>query len=496
MTRPLWTSDEIAAATGGRVTAPFDVNGVSIDTRSLEPGDLFVALKDVRDGHDFVANAFEAGAGAALVSREIEGVTGPLIIVDDVLEALEKLGIAARERAKDAVRIAITGSVGKTSVKEMIARIHRGAGKAHWSVKSFNNHWGVPLTLARMPADTEFAVFEIGMSTPGEIAPRSKMAQPHVAVITRIASAHLEGLGSIEGVAKEKADIAAGLIEPDGQVVLPASDLMLSTLVEHVRALKPDAPIGLFGQKADRAGVEWVSNRDGFAWVESYATAGGMSHISLNALTCLLDVEIHAVGDHWADNVACALLASGLNSSIDMYQAARDLSGYTPPPGRGTAEVLRLPTGGEITLVDDAYNANPASMRAALRSFAARRGPRHLVALGEMLEVGVTSETEHRSLQEPILECGAEIVFLAGKGMKPLADSLEGRIETHWQVNAKELDSVVKNSVRNGDLLLIKGSNASGMGGLADRLRHWSKTADEQVMDRDSERVAGGNDAV
>ena len=149
-----------------------------------------------------------------------------------------------------------------------------------------------------------------------------------------------------------------------------------------------------------------------------------------------------------------------------------------------------------MLLVDDAYNANPASMRAALASFAARRGGRHLVALGEMLEVGTTSEAEHRALAGPILEAGAEIVFLAGEGMKPLADSLEGRIETHWQVNAKELDSVVKFSVTNGDLLLIKGSNASGMGRLADRLRQWSKTADEQVMDRDSERVAGGNDAV
>lgn len=496
MTRPLWTSDEIAAATGGRVTAPFEVDGVSIDTRSLVTGDLFVALKDVRDGHDFVANAFEGGAGAALVSREVEGASGPLIIVDDVLEALEKLGIAARERAVDAVRIAITGSVGKTSVKEMIARIHRGAGKAHWSVKSFNNHWGVPLTLARMPADTEYAVFEIGMSTPGEIAPRSRMVQPHVAVITRIAPAHLEGLGSIEGVAREKADIAAGLVEPDGQVVLPAADPMLPALVEHVRALKPEAPIGLFGRDADKTATDWVSNRDGFAWVERYACAGSMSHIAVNALTCLLDVEIHAVGEHWADNVACALLAAGLNSSIDLYKAALDLSGYTPPPGRGTAEILKLPAGGEVLLVDDAYNANPASMRAALASFAGRRGGRHLVALGEMLEVGTTSEAEHRALAGPILEAGAEIVFLAGEGMKPLADSLEGRIETHWQVNAKELDSVVKFSVRNGDLLLIKGSNASGMGRLADRLRQWSKTADEQVMDRDSERVAGGNDAV
>ncbi|MGB3626755.1 MAG: UDP-N-acetylmuramoyl-tripeptide--D-alanyl-D-alanine ligase [Henriciella sp.] len=496
MTRPIWTSAEIAEATGGRLTGDFEANGVSIDTRSLEKGDLFVALKDVRDGHDFVANAFEAGASAALVSREVSGATGPLIIVDDVLDALVALGEYARDRAADAVRIAITGSVGKTSVKEMIARIHRGQGKAHWSVKSFNNHWGVPLTLARMPADTEYAVFEIGMSTPGEIAPRSKMVQPHVAVITRIAPAHLEGLGSIEGVAKEKADIGAGLIEPDGIVVLPKSDPMLPVLAEHIRALKPGAAIALFGRADDAGHAGGLTNLDGAAQVSSYESAGSMSRIALEVLTCKLDVEIHAVGEHWADNVACALLSAGLNASIDLYSAARDLSGYTPPPGRGTAEILKLPQGGEALLVDDAYNANPASMRAALKSFASRNGARRLVALGEMLEVGATSEAEHRSLEAPVMDAGASVAFLAGEGMKPLADSLQRRIETHWAVKAEELDSVVKNSVRNGDLLLIKGSNASGMGRLADRLRQWSKTADEQVMDRGPERAAGGSDAV
>ena len=495
MTRPLWTCDEIAAATGGKVTVPFEATGVSIDTRTLEPGDLFVALTDVRDGHDFVSNAFQAGASAALVSRPIEGADGPLVIVDDVLTALVAMGIFARERAEDAVRIAVTGSVGKTSVKEMIARIHRGQGKAHWSVKSFNNHWGVPLTLARMPAETEFAVFEIGMSTPGEIAPRSHMVKPHVAVITKIAPAHLEGVGSIEGVACEKSDIVAGLIEPDGVVVLPARDAMLPSLVDHVRRLKPDAAIAVFGQDRDGTKLDWIENRDGWSWVESYSTAGGMSHIALDTLTCKLDVEIHAVGEHWADNVACALLAARLNSSIDLYQAALDLSGYAPPPGRGTAETLALPEGGEVILVDDAYNANPASMRAALSSFAARKGARHVVALGEMLEVGATSEAEHRSLAEPILASGATVAFLAGEGMRPLADSLEGRIETHWAVKANELDSLVKISLTNGDLLLIKGSNASGMGRLAERLREWS-AAGGQVMDGGPERAAGGANAV
>lgn len=495
MTRPLWTSDEVAEATGGRITAAFEATGVSIDTRSLEPGDLFVALTDQRDGHDFVANAFEAGASAALVSRDVEGVTGPLIIVGDVLDALVAMGEFARDRASEAVRVAVTGSVGKTSVKEMIARIHRGAGRAHWSVKSFNNHWGVPLTLARMPADTEFAVFEIGMSTPGEIAPRSHMVKPHVAVITRIAPAHLEGLGSIEGVAREKADIAAGLVEPDGIVVLPRHDEMLPVLASHIRKVKPNAPIALFGWKGESGHAGGLTNLDGWSDIQTYASADGMTHVGLDTLTCLVDVEVHAVGHHWAENVACAILAASLNASIDIYNAALNLSGYTPPPGRGTAETLRLPSGGDVLLVDDSYNANPASMRAALSSFASRKGNRHIVALGEMLEVGATSQAEHAALAGPIQEAGAALVFLAGERMKPLADSLVGRIETHWAVKANELDSVVKKSLTNGDLLLIKGSNASGMGRLAERLRLWS-AAGGKVMDGGPEGAAGGANAV
>ncbi|WP_300376139.1 UDP-N-acetylmuramoyl-tripeptide--D-alanyl-D-alanine ligase [Henriciella sp.] len=495
MNRPLWTSEEIAAATGGHVTTPFEATGVSIDTRSLEAGDLFVALKDVRDGHEFVPGAFEAGASAALVSREVEGATGPLIIVEDVMAALEALGVFARDRAKDATRIAVTGSVGKTSVKEMIARIHRGQGKAHWSVKSFNNHWGVPLTLARMPADTRYAVFEIGMSTPGEIAPRSRMVAPHVAVITRIAPAHLEGLGSIQGVAKEKADICAGLLEEEGaSVCLPLGDDMLGYLAGRVREMKPEAGLYLFGGHAGLVNIKDIQH-EGVSLVDTYASANGVSQIRLTVLGHSVETNVGAVGEHWADNAACALLAAGLDEALDVVQAGKDLSGYAPPPGRGASEALVLPEG-EVTLIDDAYNANPASMRAALSSFASREGKRHVVALGEMLEVGATSEAEHRTLAEPVLESGATLAFLAGAGMKPLADALKARIETHWASRADELEAVVKKSLTGGDLLLIKGSNASGMGRLADRLRQWSAAADGQVMSRGPEGAAGGANAV
>ena len=203
MTETLRTASDAVTATGGQTSASWLASGVSIDTRSLQPGDLFVALQDVRDGHDFVANAFAAGAAAALVSRDIPGAGGPLLIVEDVLPALEALGIAARARA-EAVRMAVTGSVGKTSVKEMLAQIFRAAGPAHWSVKSFNNHWGVPLTLARMPQGAQRAIFEIGMSTPGEIAPRSDMVRPHCAIVTKIAGVHRKGLALLPVLLKRR----------------------------------------------------------------------------------------------------------------------------------------------------------------------------------------------------------------------------------------------------------------------------------------------------
>src|SRR5690349_3944467 len=227
---PLWTSEEAAKASGGKALGTWAVNGVSIDTRSLKTGGRFVALKDARDGHDFVANAFAAGAEAALVSRDVLG-GHPGLLVDDVLVGLEKLGLAARAR-NAGVSAAVTGSVGKTSVKEMLARIFRAAGRAHWSDKSFNNHWGVPLTLARMPRNTERAIFEIGMNTPGEIAPRSKMVRPHLAMITRVAPAHLQGMGSVDAVADEKAQIFAGL-EPGGTAILPEKDYFFAKLKRH-----------------------------------------------------------------------------------------------------------------------------------------------------------------------------------------------------------------------------------------------------------------------
>ena len=480
---PLWTSAEIAAVTGCVESGDFTVSGLSIDTRSLEPGDLFVALKDVRDGHDFVENAFKAGASGALVSKDVEG--GPVVRVDDVLPALEAMGVAARERASDCTRVAITGSVGKTSVKEMLAQIFRALGPAHCNEKSFNNQWGVPLTLAKMPRETQRAVFEIGMNSPGEIAPRSLMVAPHAALVTKIAPAHLEGMGDLAGVAREKADVFAGLL-PGGAVIVPFEGEFTALLIERARAVQPDCQVLTFGMgDGPDAGV-LDCHSDGLATTVLLSVHGREVSVRLNA-----------VGEHWALNAAAALLAACPDGSDQVGATANALDGYSPPPGRGTYETLALPGGGAITLIDDAYNANPESMRAALAGFAARPCTgRRIAALGEMLEIGAASDAEHAALAGPIEAANVDMVFLAGAGMHPLVDSLGERTESKWATGAEGLDDELKFTLKHGDLLLLKGSNSSGMGALADRLRQWSAAAEQQVMDGGVEDAARAENAV
>jgi UDP-N-acetylmuramoyl-tripeptide--D-alanyl-D-alanine ligase len=465
MTTPLWTGEEAEKATGGKAQGAWAIDGVSIDTRSIKPGDLFVALKDARDGHDFVDNAFAAGAGAAFVSRDV--LSGrPGLIVEDVLPALERMGLAARART-GAVCAAVTGSVGKTSVKEMLARIFRAAGKAHWSDKSFNNHWGVPLTLARMPRETERAIFEIGMNTPGEIAPRSHMVRPHVAMITRIAPAHLQGMGSVEGVADEKAQIFAGL-QADGAAILPAEDRFFERLRAAAIRLQPSAQLYSYGGAAGPRAATPVH----------YHTDGFVSRIEIDVMGEVVGVSLNAVGEHWAGNAALALLASVL-SGVSASDAAQALTGYAPPAGRGVAEPLRLPQGGEVTLVDDAYNANPESMRAAIEGFGRRPG-RRIVALGEMRELGEGSAALHAGLADAIVAANVSHAVLSGGEMKHLADALKSRapsMRVEHVTGPAEAAEQVKSWLEPGDAVLIKGSNASGMARVGTALRQMSESA-------------------
>ncbi|MEM6900146.1 MAG: UDP-N-acetylmuramoyl-tripeptide--D-alanyl-D-alanine ligase, partial [Pseudomonadota bacterium] len=479
MTEYLWTSSDAATATGGKSSASWLASGISIDTRTLQPGDLFVALKDVRDGHDFVAQAFGAGASAALVSQPVQGVGGPVLMVESVLPALEAMGIAARARS-EAVRVAVTGSVGKTSVKEMLAQIFRAHGEAHWPEKSFNNHWGVPLTLARMPQGTERAVFEIGMSTPGEIAPRSEMVRPHAAVITKIAAVHLEGVGTIEGVAEEKAGIFAGL-ESGGAAILPGEDGFFPFLKDRAIQAQSDAEILTFGTEAGRD-----------ARVVSYESDGHGTRASIDVMGTVVSLPLQAGGVHWATNAAIALLTSVATAKLSAEEAAESLTDFMPPPGRGQVEQLPLPSGGQFTLVDDAYNANPTSMRAALTALSSRPAQRRLVALGSMGELGPDSRIMHAGLAEDVMNSGAEAAWLSGDDMQALADALPGTIQKHWAVKANDHLEDVKISLCDGDTLLIKGSNNSRMGTFADALRQWSAGTDETVMDSGAENAARG----
>ena len=374
----LWTAADAAKATSGRATTDWVANGISIDTRTLQPGDLFVALKAARDGHDFVAQALANGAGAALVSHIPNDVPdgAPLLLVDDVQAALEALGQAARARTAARV-VGVTGSVGKTSTKEMLVSILETQGKTHASVASYNNHWGVPLTLARMPRDTEFAVIEIGMNHPGEIAPLARQAQPHVALVTTVAAVHLEAFDSVAGIAREKAAIFQGLSE--GGVAVINAD------IEHADILRgcaraTGARVLEFGRTAQDYVLNDVTHQ-GDA-VQAQASVGGTA----------LVFSVASAGTHFAMN-ALGALAACAQMGVNLDRAVAGLRRWSPVTGRGAREFIALPGDGRIELLDDSYNANPTSVEAALDVLANAQGQRKIAFLGDMKELG-DQETE------------------------------------------------------------------------------------------------------
>jgi len=452
MSDPLWTAKQALAATGGELTGRFDwtCNGISIDTRSICPGDLFVALKDIRDGHDFVPDAMARGASAALVERS-DGLPGAHLKVSDSLDALRALGAAARDRSS-AIRVAVTGSVGKTSVKEAIAAVFRAAGPAHWSVKSYNNHWGVPLTLARMPANTERAVFEMGMNHAGEIRDLSSLVQPHVTLITRIGEAHLENLGSIEAIADAKSEVFEGM-EPDGVAIIPADDPLGERIARHAR--NSSAAFLLEFGRASHAAVR----------IEEFETGLTGSHGRINVMGNRVPFRLAASGEHWAWNAA-AVFAAAAATGLDARDVADALADVDAAAGRGRAVKIALPDGGEATLLDDAYNANPVSMRAAMSSLAAAQplsGGRRIAVLGDMLELGASGPALHAELADPLLEAGTDLVFSCGDLMKHLHDALPAPRRAGYAKSASEVLEPLKSELRNGDVVLMKGSNGSGL---------------------------------
>ena len=443
----LWTSDDLRAATGGRTSAEFAATGVAIDTRGLVPGDLFIALHgERRDGHDFVAEALARGAAGAMVDRVPDGfpTDAPLLLVPDTLAALAALGAYARARTRARV-IAVTGSVGKTTTKEMLRIMLAAQARVHAAEASFNNQIGVPLTLARLPLDAEAAVIEIGMNHPGEIAPLARLARPHVAVITAIAPAHIGQMGSLEAIADEKAAILSGVV-PNGAAVLPGDSPLLPRLAAGL-------PMGLrvlrFGT-AKEAEARLVSCIEDPAGSQVVATIGGLE----------FSFRLAAPGRHMAMN-ALAALAAVAAAGFDPAAAAASLAGFAALAGRGAARRIALP-GGEMLLFDESYNASPASVRAALAVLGLQPAPRRIAVLGDMRELGAFGEAAHAGLAEDVL-AAADLVFTCGELMRHLYDALPaGRRGAHAP-DAAALAPLVAAAIAPGDAVLVKGSYASAM---------------------------------
>jgi UDP-N-acetylmuramoyl-tripeptide--D-alanyl-D-alanine ligase len=465
----LWTAADASQATGGEARRDWTATGVSIDTRTLARGDLFVALRDARDGHDFVADALARGAAAAMVSRIPEGVAedAPLLLVGDVQTALEALGRAGRARMRGRV-VAVTGSVGKTSTKEMLHAICAHQGRAHASVQSYNNHWGVPLTLARMPADTAYAVIEIGMNAPGEIAPLARLARPHVALITTVAAAHLAAFEDISGIAREKASIYEGL-EPGG-TGLYHTDIETAPILRETAARHAARVIG-FGEA-----------RGAHHRLLSVDLHPDTTVVRARAWRTPLLFRIGAVGRHFAMN-ALAVLAIIAELGLDRAVAMADLAGWSPPNGRGTRERLVLDMaadGMSIDLIDDAFNANPASMGAALDVLAASRPldgvgrvsrGRRVAVLGDMLELGEDEAALHAALADLPAMREVDEVHCVGPRMAALWDALPRARRGHCADTAEALAARVHRIIDAGDVVLVKGSKGSRVSLVADALR-------------------------
>ncbi len=462
MSDALWTGSEIAAALGLAPSGLSDLraNGVSIDSRTCKPGDLFAAIRgDRADGHKFVAAAFEKGAAAAVVDYAFEAPASahPLFRVADTLEALNALGRAARQRT-DARVIAVTGSVGKTGTKEMLRLMLARAGRTHASQKSYNNLWGVPLSLSLMPQDTDFGVFEIGMNHAGEITPLTGLVRPHIAIVTWVAPVHIEFFASVADIADAKAEIFEGLTQ-GGVAILPADN-------EHFARLKAKA--AAYGARV----VTFGESADADARLLSFEAGEEGSAVTADVLGSRLRFRIAAHGRHLAPNALAALAAVKLAGG-NVEAAADTLAKFEAPEGRGRSSAFKTPEG-DVLIIDETYNANPASMRAALAVLgAAPRGKfaRRIAILGDMLELGHDAPQFHAGLASAVDSNAVDLVFCAGPLMAHLYDKLPEHKRGGWAQASEDLHAVVLNEVKGGDAVTIKGSLGSRMGHLAEALR-------------------------
>ncbi|CAO4153744.1 UDP-N-acetylmuramoylalanyl-D-glutamyl-2,6-diaminopimelate--D-alanyl-D-alanine ligase [Methylorubrum aminovorans] len=457
---PLWTPAALEAATGGRlIGTPRAVTGASIDTRSLEPGDLFFAIRgEARDGHDFVPAALGKGAGAAMVAaaraKEFEGA-GPVLAVpgegdDPVLEAMRRLGLAARARTEAAI-VAVTGSVGKTGTKEALRHVLSAQGATHASVASYNNHWGVPLTLARMPEDSRFGVFEIGMNHGAEILPLTAMVRPDVALITTVEPVHIEHFRSLSAIADAKGEIFSGL-KPGGVAVINRDNPNYERLLAHAHASRAGRVV-TFGEHAS---ADVCAHR--------ILLRPDVSVVDATVMGVPVTYQLGTPGRHVAMN-SLGVLACIHALGADLARAALSLASLKPPVGRGERTALRIDDG-EAFLIDESYNANPASIRAALATLAGiDTGPkgRRIAVLGDMKELGAAGEALHRELADAVAANGIDRVFAVGPLMAHLFEALPMPVRGTAGLTAEDVTDAVLATLRPGDAVMVKGSNSMRM---------------------------------
>ncbi|WP_375616534.1 UDP-N-acetylmuramoylalanyl-D-glutamyl-2,6-diaminopimelate--D-alanyl-D-alanine ligase [Bartonella sp. AP58NXGY] len=451
----LWDKKALVAAINGVVmgSLPETFSGVSIDSRTLAEGDVFFCIKGHHlDGHDFAAQAYERGAGVLIVAehrlRDMKKISAPLIVVPDVLKALEQLAQAARKRSRAKI-IAITGSVGKTTTKEALKHVLATVGNVHANFASLNNHWGVPLTLARMPAECDYGIFEIGMNHKNEIRPLVNLVRPHVVLITHISAAHMDFFKSLEEIAEAKAEIFEGL-EEEGVAILNADSGFFSYLV----------------QKAKQCGVKKIlsfgETKDADYQARDIRLLTDSTSVIVRIGGRDRKVQIGAPGRHIVQN-SLGVIAACDAVGVELEPVFLSFSHFSPQKGRGVRYRLSLSNGGEFYLIDESYNANPASMCAALELLAT--GPvgkegRRIAILGDMLELGGDSEKLHLDLIKPIYLSGANPVFLFGEAMKSLVSDLSAYVKVHYAENIEKILPLLLTEISPGDLLMIKSSNS------------------------------------
>ena len=470
MTRlPLWTAIDAGAATDGSPIGQWSATGISIDTRTIQPGDLFVALEGPRfDGHDFVADALNRGAAAAMVSQVPVGLeTAPLLVVDDTFAGLNHLAAYARLRSRAKV-IGVTGSVGKTGTKEALKLGLDPQGRTHASASSLNNHWGVPLSLARMPAAADFGVFELGMNHAGEIEPLSRLVKPDIAIITTVAAVHIENFDSVEGIADAKAEIFAGM-GPTSAAVLNRDNPHFPRLQAHAQT-QGISRIWSFGEhpSADARLLD----------CSLHPTASAVNAIVRGEP---IQYSLAAPGRHWVMNSLAVLLAVKA-AGADVTTAARTLSRISPLKGRGARSRIRLDRsgGGAFLLIDESYNASPVSVAASLKVLAQADvgdAGRHIAVLGDMLELGEQSDPLHLGLKMPLMGAEIDLVFACGPHMRTLYESLPDRMRGGWADDSRALAPMVAAAVQAGDAVMVKGSLGSRMAVVVDTLANLDSSA-------------------